>query len=281
MSTILGTSCLQGFQNSPNDSSRCVPNCPTQANFELQMRNGVPACVYKSDSKIYFSLKSVSAMALSIVQQIPDYDAFLRYSNNPTWSALVGQYRTAKEDYDKESALALGKIDKDTQLAEAFRQLQAAENVRDQSPEAYQEARVRYYTLLKGDTWAQEEANRIENAEAQPKVNQFLAAYSDLNTRIDQQQRTVDVVTGVKDKILSLKDDFAMTTNVFAKQIADLKNQIQIEKRTKVEETQDIMGWIGFLLNIVLVVVLIALAIAFGRKLTTKAPAYRSSPVSS
>ncbi len=218
-------------------------------------------------------------MALSVVQQIPDYDAFMRYSNNPIWSALVGQYRTAKEDYDKESALALGKIDKNAKLADAFRELQAAENVRDQSPEAYQEARVRYYTLLEGEEWAAQEQERILKAEAKPKADNYLAQYMDLTARRNQQQQTMDVVTAVKDKVLSMKDDFVMTTDVFSKQIAELKNQIQLESKAKEETTANVVGWIDTILNGLLVVVLLVAVFVIGRTVVTRATsAYTPSP---
>jgi hypothetical protein len=58
-------------------------------------------------------------------------------------------------------------------LTDAFRDLQKAENVRDKSPEAYQVARTAYYTLLKGDTWLNEEKQRIAGAEVAPEVQKY------------------------------------------------------------------------------------------------------------
>lgn len=262
--------CPSGFVPSPKNGLMCVRDCPRTQGFDLSLANGMAACVYRNRPEVFFPLREV----MSVNSNKPVTVDELREDHKTI-------YLQASEEYDKAKPLALAKVERDQQIADAFAELQAAENVRDQSPQAYQDARLRYYTLLKGDSWVQEEAARIETAEAQPKVNEILASYGDLNNRIEQQQKTIDVVTGVKDKIVSLKDDFKVTTNVFAKQIAELKNQIEIEKRTKVEEKQDIMGWIGFLLNVVLVVILVALAITFGRKLTTKAPAYTSSSVSS
>lgn len=263
--------CPSGFQASPKAPAfSCVHECPRQQGFDLMLKQENSACVYRDRPDIWFALREVVGLTKEeAVSNVADIQ-------NPNKKA---DFQAAIEEFNTSSALALARIDKDTQLEDAFRELQTAENARDQSPQAYQNARIRYYTLLKGDAWAQEEAQRIEAAEAQPKVNEFLASYQDLNTRLAQQQKTIDVVNGVKDKILSMKDDFRMTTDVFSRQIAELKNQIQIEKRTKVEETRNVVGWIGMLLNVVLVIVLLALVILFGRKLMSNRPTYTSSPV--
>ena len=257
-----------------------MPDCPTQQGFELQVRNGIPACVYKTNASVYFTLKSAPGVSDGFVSRITTLQQFANYASRTGQSSVFGEYKTAKDAYDKDSAVALERVGKTQQIADAFAELQTAENVRDKSPQAYQDARVRYYTLLNGEGWLEEEKARITNAEALPKVAQYLTTYEDLNTRVQQQQKTNDVVNGVKDKLISMKDDFKMTTDVFSKQIADLKNQIEIEKKAGQIKTGTVMEWMGFLLNVLLVVTAIAASFVLIRKLmqTQGSSTYTATP---
>ena len=96
----------------------------------------------------------------------------------------------------------MGQLDKETLLKDAFSALQEAENIRDKSPQAYQDARIRYYTLLKGDDWVEEEKKRVLVSEVGPKVSSYMTSYYDMLRRTNQQRRTMDAVKAVKDKML-------------------------------------------------------------------------------
>ncbi len=211
---------------------------------------GAPACVYVDRPATYFSLRLLPG--------------------NPTTPEQLAQYTTATEEYNNALQVALNGVSKETRLEDAFKALQAAENARDGAPQAYQEARVRYYTLLNGDEWLTQERDRILKAEAKPKADTYLSTYTDLTTRRQQQQKTMDVMNAVKDKVLSMKDDFQMTTNVFSKQIAELKNQIQLESKSKAATASTLMSWMDMLLNVVLVIILIAAALVIGRSVLTR-----------
>lgn len=190
------------------------------------------------------------------------------------------EFEAATEAYTKDSAVALGKVAKDVQIADAFRELQIAENVRDKSPQAYQDARIRYYTLVNGETWLAEERERIAKAEVTPKLQEYVSVYDDLNQRSMQQKKTMEVADGVKNKLLSMKDDFELTTGAFAKQLNALKSEIQIEKKAGAFQTAELLSWVGTLLNVLLVLVLIVVAVVLIRRLRTPpAAAYTSSVV--
>jgi len=270
----MGTKCWPGFQISPINANQCVPDCPTQKGFELQVKNGVPACVYKTQPDVYFSLKSMPALG----------DRFLTFFPSPATvpsdNPVLVEYNTMMDAYNKDSAVALAKVDKDTQLADAFAALQTAENVRDKSPEAYQEARVRYYTLKNGESWVAEEQRRIQNGEAREKAEAYVSEYTNLARREQQQTKTMDVVNAVKDNILSMKDDFELTTGAFAKQLTDLKNQIQMERKKGAIQTASVLTWVSTLLNILLVLALIVAVVLLIRKVT-KTPTYTPTPSTS
>lgn len=250
--------CPTGFQISPTGEFSCVHECPRLKGFELRTVAGAPACVYVDRPATYFSLRILPG--------------------SPQTPEQTAQYAAASEEYNNALQVAVNGISKETRLADAFKSLQAAENARDTAPQAYQEARVRYYTLLQGDEWADEEQARILNAEAKPQAEKYLATYTDLATRRNQQQQTMDVVNGVKDRVLSMKDDFKMTTDVFSKQIAALKNQIQLESKSKAVATSSLVGWIDMLLNGLLVLALLVAVYVIGRATITRAStAYTTS----
>jgi thiol:disulfide interchange protein len=267
--------CPTGFQTSPATPFTCVVQCPTAQGFDTRNVNGEAFCVYRDRPSSRLLLKQAPATQMKDGQPYPTLERL--QTENP---ALYQQYKTIKEDYDKNMPLIVAQIDKNTRLDDAFKALQTAENVRDQSPQAYQDARIRYYTLLRGENWVNEESQRISAAEANPKVNQYRQVQNDLKTRLNQQQQTIDVVNSVKDKVLSMKDDFTYTTNTFSKQIAELKNQIEIEKKKTVAEKVEMQSWIDLLLNILITILVFGLLITIVRKTMNKQPTttYTSSP---
>jgi hypothetical protein len=179
-------------------------------------------------------------------------------------------YERAVSDFSANLYVAQGKVNRQEQISTAFQKLQDAENVRDQSPDAYETARIAYYTLTKGDSWINDEKQRIANTEAQPIVDKYLNSYNDLLQRTDNQQQTIDAVNGVKNNLLTLKDDMRFSVNAFEKQVSEIKNQIEINKKKRSVATSVVTSWFDFILNI-LILVVIGVAIFFvGRALTKR-----------
>lgn len=247
--------CPQGFQPHPSVSSQCVVNCPQEKGYDLRMNGNQPRCIYYNDPKIFVDLKSAYAVPIASNRTNPPTLENLKTGN---WfeKYLYTLFDGAKSDFDKKFALVDANVDKDRKLRDAFQKLQLAENARDQSPEAYQEARLQYYTLLKGDTWVTEEKTRIAAAEVDPQVQKIANTYTDLTNRINQQTNTVQIVDGVKDKLGSLRDEFQYSVGTFGKQIQELKNQIQIERKKREQEKVAPADWLGILLNALIVIVL-------------------------
>lgn len=268
--------CPSGFVVSPTSILGCVVQCPAERGFDTRAINGEPYCVYRSNPEVKLLLKQAMGLQLARGERVPTLEE-MRSMNSPQ----LPSYLAAKEDYDKNLPLVIAQIDKQTQLTDAFRELQQAENVRDQSPQAYQDARNRYYTLANGETWVEQEKQRIASVEANPKVNQFTAIQNDLKSRLNQQKQTIDVVTGVKDKVLSMRDEFAYTTNAFSKQISDLRNQIQIEKKKSLIEKAEVFSYVDLFLNILITILLFGFFIIVIRKVISKSDtpqqAYRPS----
>jgi hypothetical protein len=160
-----------------------------------------------------------------------------------------GAYEAELKRFNDALAVEDAKIDKTTKLATAFNKLQESENARDTAPDAYQTARVAYYTLLKGDTWIEEEKNRVANAEAQPIIDNFLDKYKGLQYTRSRQQAVIDSMNNVKQSVLGVKDDLDFSVSNFQKHIDDIKNQINKDKRDQDIQLAKATTWIEVILN--------------------------------
>lgn len=245
--------CPSEFSPSPGGIG-CVAKCPTDKGYEYRVVNGVVKCVYTSDASKSVSLTQLPFMTTATGTRVPigSYEQ-VKTSNAP----LYKQYADEVTRFNNEIAIINANIDKDKKIAAAFKVLQDAENARDTAPEAYQQARINYYTLVKGTTWLDQEKARIAKADVDPVVNAYTTRYSDVKTRMGQQSQTMDIVNSVKDKLLSVQDDFGKTVGAFSKQLSQVKNQINIERRKKVEEVSSIWEFVDLALNAVLVVALL------------------------
>lgn len=222
-------SCPASFQPHPVLPSTCVAECSPE--FQVRIVDGVPRCVHTGNASISYQLNPLSLPV--------------------TPEQAAGESERARG----EAAIQLERIGNEERIRSAFQRLQDAENARDQAPEAYQVARNQYYTLTKGDTWVAEETERVSRAEVAPLVAQYTSMYNDLMTRLTQQQQTSDIVTGVKDKVVSLKDEFEYSVDTMGKQLDDLKNQINMERRTRKEASAAVLDWMDILLNILIIVI--------------------------
>lgn len=252
-------SCLPGFERNPLTSGTCVPECPRGKGFTLQSKDGIPACVYSTDPTKYVSLKPVGLV------QPGDTLESLRTTN----PALHAEHVSSQSDFDENFPVVQGQVGTTRQIEDAFKALQDAENARDKSPEAYQAARIRYYTLTKGERWLDEERQRIAQSELGPKLANYMSTFNTYNTQLNQQKRTTDAVRGVKDNVLSLRDDFEYSVSTLGNQLRQLKDQILLERRRR--ETPVVVkgSWIDILLNALIVISLLVVITTLVRRFQT------------
>jgi hypothetical protein len=273
-----GNSCPSEFILHPNGVS-CLLPCPTDKNYELRTDTFMPQCIHKTDKNARVILLPVPMYTVglqssgSYQQQYYDpynvysqtqqyYDPYNPYSQpqysqqqvllpNSSYKLLPNRevYQAEIDRFTNDLAVADANIDKTTKINTAFNQLQAAENARDVAPDAYQAARVAYYTLVKGDTWLNDEQTRIANVEAQPVINDLVGKYQSLQSRRSQQQAVIDSMKGVKDSVLSVKDELSFSVSNFQRQLKDITNQINKDKRVQTIELLNATSWIEVLLN--------------------------------
>jgi hypothetical protein len=262
----MGNQCPQGFQLSPSAPFSCVVECPKDKGFVFANSQSLPVCAYKEDQSINVKLKVVPAIRGEQGKPIPSIEQL--QGRDP---AAFQKFKEARDEFNAEFPIVYAKIEKDVALKNAFKQLQDAENARDKSPEGYQTARARYYTLLKGEGWATEEKERVARGEVDPMVAKFSGAQQDLQTRITQQQKTIDLMKGVKDKVLSIRDEFRYSVNTLGGQVEQVKQQIQMERK-KQQQTVKLTSestWMDIFLNVMLILVSLIVIFILYRKFTT------------
>jgi hypothetical protein len=254
--------CPIPFESAGNFS--CVMPCPSPQGFERRAANGGFRCVYKDNPSYFATLNSVSAVVFngSTVDDIQKLDA-----------GIHGQYVKERDRFNGEIVIVYGKISKDAKLKDAFQRLQDAENVRDQTPSAYQQARNTYYTLLKGETWKDEERQRLLKAEVKPIVDSLAESKNGVMKQYENQRKTIDVVKGLKDKVLSIKDDVQYAADTFKDQLGKVKNAINRERRDKTATPEtSLYTWLDTILNIAIIGSLIYVLYTLYRKFNAPAP---------
>jgi hypothetical protein len=245
---------------------QCVVTCSSEDSLTNRVVNGEPRCTYTSDETKFFVLKQAPSFQLQSTDPTPTME-WVR-TNRP------GQYAALKEaldDYTSKRASLMTTISQQRLITDAFRELQTAENARGTDPQGYQNARARYYKLTQGDAWESTERQRLLNAEVLPAITPYLQSINFIAERQTQQAGTKTAVDAVKSRLVSLKDDFRTTTSTLMKQVDELRNQIQLQKRRAIEQQAQTSDWF---VNVVIVILsLVVIYILYRRITAPKTPA--------
>ncbi len=251
----------------------CVYDCSVETGYSTVLGTQ-SRCVRTADRTRGFDLRPVSRVPLA------------RFGGGFGTPLSLEQLRTASPYYyglfDAERTRAKGEvailneqIGRDTLLADAFRDLQSAENARDRAPDAYQRARIAYYTLLNGDTWLSQERERVARAEVDPIIQKYRNDYVALSSQLNQQTQAYDTMQGIKDKVFRVKDDLSYSADLLMGHVQKIRSQIMLDRRKREsgEGQPDWYGWVDMTLNILLVVALVAAVWFVFKKLRSpKAP---------
>ena len=76
---------------------------------------------------------------------------------------------------------------------------------------------------------------------------------------------------GVKDKVLSIRDEFRYSVNTLGGQVEKVKNEIQMERK-KQQQTVEVTSestWMDIFLNVMLILVSLSVIFVLYRKFTT------------
>lgn len=242
----------------------CVMPCPSEKGYERRSTPQGLRCVYKPDPTYSVQLNTLSSVV------------FDGTTLNDLQTKNVQAYGTFLKERDRfvgELAILDGQISRTKKIQDAFRRLQDAENVRDRAPDAYQRARSAYYTLLKGEKWIEEEKERLLKAEVEPLAKRFREQRDSTLRQFETQRRTIDVVNGLKDRVLSLKDAMKYSADTFKDQLEKVQSAINMERRGREEVTVvRAWDWVDTLLNIAIVVSLLYVGWMIVKKIWFRRP---------
>ena len=265
-------SCPSGFIPSPNGMT-CVLPCPEGKNYVMSSTGSTLFCTHKGDKTVRVPVTPVPMYMAGGQGQPPINADPAVLPNNQVYNAEINRFNNAL-------AVADANIDKQTKINTAFNALQAAENARDVAPDAYQQARIAYYTLIKGDTWINDEKTRIGKVESQPVIQNYLTYYSELAQQINTHKSTIETVNGIKDKVLTVKDDLQYSVSAFQRQLDAIRNQMNINKKKQIETAQQASSTIDSILNW-LMIILTFIAVFLAVRYLIRKSFNKTSPVQS
>ena len=239
----------------------CVMACPDT--YELRMFEGSQRCVNKVDPTATIHLIPQAAVS----RKIDDRQMFsigeLKDSNPDVYIRYVAE----KERFEKEREKADAQVSHKAKVDAAARDVLAANG-------SDEDANARYSAL----TDDPDAVNAMHENQIRKDTDRFISEYQFLNNQVLQQQQTLDLVNGVKDNIGTVKDDLEYSVGTFSKQISDIRNQININRKTH-DQALDYGKWLGIGLNVLIVLALLYLLFTVGRR-AMKGATLPSNPAS-
>lgn len=152
-------------------------------------------------------------------------------------------------------------------LDAAKQALVEAESSRAVDPAGYQRARNSYFTLKFGDTWLNEERQRIQNTEVNPAISNYRTQIQNLQTRLSSQDQYSDIVRNTSESVLSAKNNFQYVVNKFSEQLDKINVETQRKKMEAKDRDLSFMSSIENVLNWIIVVLLIVAVGAVGYRI--------------
>ena len=231
----------------------CIMSCPNE--FELRMVEGAQRCVSKSDADV-----SVHLIPQTAVMKPLGDDTIFKISDLDPASDSSIRYKAEAERFNAELVTAKASINHDKQVAAAAAALQSA------APgEATAAAKAAYMALTGDPDSVAYQLDRVAAADARRMTDRCASEYRFLSNQASQQQSTLDLINSVKDNLFTVKDDMAYSVGTFDKQVNDIRNQINLNKRQR-EQAVDYGKWLSMALNIAIVLALVFAIFTVGRK---------------
>lgn len=257
----------------PGAPFTCVISCVDPSgrdNFELRLVNGAPRCVSKDDPDV-----SVNLIPIPVVQR-SDTNPFSISSLASTDKEAHLRYSRELDRFKTEMTVARGNIDRGRQIKAASDAVLAAAG-KDQ---ATVDAAAAHYLAVTGNSDAAAyTVDKGIRTDLDTSTSRFVEEYQFLVNQSNQQQDTLDLITSVKDNLFSVKDDLEYSVTTFDKQISDIQNQINKNKRIR-EQAVDYGAWMLFGLNIAVVLALVYTIWVLGGKFVKKSPPTAAPPAS-
>jgi len=238
----------------------CVISCPS--GFELKPADGAPRCVSKDDPEVSIHL----IPQIAVGRPLDDNSMFsiedLKTSNPDAFA----RYTTELERFNAEKIIAIGNIDHEKEVKAASAAVLAAAGKDASIMDA---AAAKYLTVTGNPDAAAYTIDKGIKNDLEKSKGRFVDEYHFLSNQSKQQQNTMDLISSVKDNLFTVKDDLEFSVGTFDKQISDIQNQINMNKR-KHQQAVDYGSWMMIGLNVAIVLALLFAMFTLGRVVMTK-----------
>jgi uncharacterized membrane-anchored protein len=104
-------------------------------------------------------------------------------------------------------------------------------------------------------------------SESQVISANYQKKYDDLTNQLAIQQKSIDTMNNIQDKVGGIKDDLIFSVTTFKKQIRDIQNQINIDKHDQVKKVNETVSWLDSILDFLATVALLVAIVAVFRRL--------------
>jgi cell division protein FtsX len=104
-------------------------------------------------------------------------------------------------------------------------------------------------------------------SESQVISANYQKKYDDLTNQLAIQQKSIDTMNNIQDKVGGIKDDLIFSVTTFKKQIRDIQNQINIDKHDQVKKVNETVSWLDNILDFLATVALLVAIVAVFRRL--------------
>jgi len=116
---------------------------------------------------------------------------------------------------------------KEKQLSGLLSAMQVAEHT---SPEAYEQARIQYYTLKEGQGWLAKEKERLAKLEVEPILRDLDAKYAIAQAKVSQYNQVQELVNSLKNKQIGDEEESRYISNQLSKE----RDKVDVAQRLSI-----------------------------------------------
>lgn len=235
----------------------CVMACPST--YERRETAGGSRCVNKANPTVNVDLVRVAAVDRTPRPGGAPPSEVFTIADLKTWDA--GAH---KRFHDEQTRFDTA-IDRANLKVTHAQKLSAASQAVLDANGGDPDANINYALLSLPVDATEAEKAEVYTDIISKDVDVYIDQFQFLNNQVLQQQQTLDLVNNVKDNIGTVKDDMAYSVGTFNKQISDIRNQININRKMQAQAT-DYGKWMGIGLNVLIVLALLFLLFTVGRR---------------
>lgn len=233
--------CPVGWRTSAQNSQECFPVCPAGYTFKnpgtgVQSNGNVdlnPSCVLDTDPRVYVPAQNVNI------------------------ASTPAEFDVARQNFDAAVQAKNAEIGRNKLIDNAKQALLNRDVVRNEFPDAYQQARVNYYTLVQGDSWLQDEERRVSDDVVRRDIQNYYDRIRGLWNRLSSHDQYSDMVRNTSENVLQAKDDFKYIVNKFSEQMDKINSETKKQQREAQDRDLSFLSTIDTVLNWLIIVFLL------------------------